>query len=29
MYAIIMGGGREGLSLASLLIEDGYDVTLI
>ncbi|MDD5960532.1 MAG: potassium channel family protein [Methanobrevibacter wolinii] len=29
MYAIIMGGGRVGLSLASLLIEDGYDVTLI
>lgn len=24
-----MGGGRVGLSLASLLIEDGYDITLI
>lgn len=29
MYTVIMGGGRVGLSLASLLIEDGYDVTLI
>ena len=29
MYAVIMGGGRVGLSLASLLIEDGYDITLI
>ena len=24
-----MGGGRVGLSLANLLIEDGYDITLI
>jgi trk system potassium uptake protein TrkA len=29
MYAVIMGGGRVGLSLATLLIEDGYDITLI
>ncbi|WP_303295120.1 potassium channel family protein [Methanobrevibacter woesei] len=29
MYAIIMGAGRVGFSLAGLLIEDGYDVTLI
>lgn len=29
MYAIIMGAGRVGFSLAELLIEDGYDVTLI
>lgn len=29
MYVIIMGGGRVGLSLADLLIEDGYDITLI
>ena len=29
MYAVIMGGGRVGLSLASLLIEDGNDITLI
>ena len=29
MYIIIMGGGRVGLSLANLLIEDGYDITLI
>ena len=29
MYAIIMGGGRVGLALANLLIEEGYDITLI
>jgi trk system potassium uptake protein len=29
MYVVIMGGGRVGLSLANLLIEDGYDITLI
>ena len=29
MYIIIMGGGRVGLSLANLLIEDGFDITLI
>ena len=29
MYVIIMGGGRVGLSLANLLIDDGYDITLI
>lgn len=29
MYIIIMGGGRVGLSLANLLIEEGYDITLI
>ena len=29
MYIIIMGGGRVGLALANLLIEDGYDITLI
>ena len=29
MYVIIMGGGRVGLALANLLIEDGYDITLI
>ena len=29
MYIIIMGGGRVGLSLANLLINDGYDITLI
>ena len=29
MYAIIMGAGRVCFSLAGLLIEDGYDVTLI
>ena len=29
MNAIIMGAGRVGFSLAELLIEDGYDVTLI
>ena len=29
MYVVIMGGGRMGLALASLLISDGRDVTLI
>lgn len=29
MYIIIMGGGRVGLSLADLLINDGYDITII
>ncbi|MBM4240235.1 MAG: TrkA family potassium uptake protein [Euryarchaeota archaeon] len=29
MYIVIMGGGRVGLSLASFLIADGHDVTLI
>lgn len=29
MYVIIMGGGRVGLALANLLIEEGYDITLI
>ena len=29
MYIIIMGGGRVGLNLANLLIEDGHDITLI
>jgi trk system potassium uptake protein TrkA len=29
MYVIIMGMGRVGLSLAKLLIDDGYDITLI
>ena len=29
MYVIIMGGGRVGLALANLLINDGYDITLI
>lgn len=29
MYAIIMGGGRVGLALANLLIEEGFDITLI
>lgn len=29
MYTIIIGAGRVGLSLANLLIEDGYDVTII
>ena len=29
MYAIIMGGGRVGLALANLLIDEGYDITLI
>ena len=29
MYVVIMGGGRMGLALASLLTSDGHDVTLI
>lgn len=29
MYAIIMGGGRVGLALANILIEEGFDITLI
>lgn len=29
MYVVIMGGGRVGLNLASLLIAGGHDVTLI
>lgn len=29
MYIIIMGGGRVGLALANLLIENGQDITLI
>jgi len=29
MYVIIMGIGRVGLSLANLLIDDGYDITII
>ncbi|MBE6500041.1 MAG: TrkA family potassium uptake protein [Methanobrevibacter thaueri] len=29
MYAIIMGGGRVGLSLANILIDAGVDITLI
>lgn len=29
MYVIILGGGRVGLSLANLLINDGYDITII
>ncbi|MDO5815954.1 MAG: NAD-binding protein, partial [Methanobrevibacter sp.] len=29
MYAIIMGGGRVGLSLANILIDNGFDITLI
>ena len=29
MYAIIMGGGRVGLSLANLLIDSGADIALI
>lgn len=29
MYVVIMGAGRVGLSLADLLIEDGYDITII
>ncbi|MDO5824485.1 TrkA family potassium uptake protein [Methanobrevibacter sp.] len=28
-YVIIMGGGRVGLALANLLINEGYDITLI
>ncbi|MCF0226328.1 MAG: TrkA family potassium uptake protein [Methanobrevibacter sp.] len=29
MYVIIMGAGRVGLSLSKLLVEDGYDITVI
>jgi trk/ktr system potassium uptake protein len=29
MYAVIMGAGRVGLNLASFLVADGHDVTLI
>lgn len=29
LYVVIMGGGRVGLNLASFLIADGHDVTLI
>lgn len=29
MYVVIMGGGRVGLALANLLIENGEDITLI
>ena len=29
MYAIIMGGGRVGLALANILIDNGADITLI
>lgn len=29
MYAIIMGGGRVGLALANILIDNGFDITLI
>lgn len=29
MYIIIMGGGRVGLALANLLIDNGEDITLI
>ena len=29
MYIVIMGGGRVGLALANLLIENGEDITLI
>ena len=29
MYVIIMGIGRVGLSLANLLIDEGYDLTII
>ena len=29
MYVVVMGGGRVGLNLASFLIADGHDVTLI
>ena len=29
MYVIIMGGGRVGLALANLLMDEGYDITLI
>ncbi|KZX10784.1 potassium channel family protein [Methanobrevibacter filiformis] len=29
MYIIIMGAGRVGLHLAELLVNDGYDITII
>ncbi|KZX16738.1 Trk system potassium uptake protein TrkA [Methanobrevibacter cuticularis] len=29
MYVVIMGAGRVGLNLAELLIDDGYDITII
>jgi trk system potassium uptake protein TrkA len=29
MYVVVLGGGRVGLNLASFLISDGHDVTLI
>ena len=29
MYVIILGAGRVGLPLASLLIDDGYDITIL
>ncbi|MBQ6512653.1 TrkA family potassium uptake protein [Methanobrevibacter sp.] len=29
MYVVIMGGGRVGLALANLLIDNGEDITLI
>lgn len=29
MYIVIMGGGRVGFTLAEVLINDGYDITLI
>jgi len=29
MYVVILGGGRVGINLANLLINDGYDITLI
>ena len=29
MYIVIMGGGRVGLALANLLIDEGEDITLI
>ena len=29
MYVVIMDGGLVGLNLASFLIDDGHDVTLV
>ncbi|MGZ7047895.1 MAG: NAD-binding protein, partial [Methanobacterium sp.] len=29
MYVVIVGAGRVGLNLASFLISDGHDVTII
>lgn len=29
MYVVILGAGRVGLALANLLINDGYDITII